>query len=85
VETRSLGRSGLKVSAISYGNWGGGNPTRIERLEYLTQVAIDYGITTFDTADSYGPQVAERWLGNALKAVRRGSVVICTKVYFPSL
>ena len=85
MESRCLGRSGLKLSAVSYGNWASGDPARIERSEQLVQVALDCGITTFDTADSYGPHVAECTLGNALKAVRRESVVICTKVYFPSV
>ena len=46
--------------------------------------ALDEGITTFDTADVYARTRAEEVLGRALQGIRRESVEICTKVYWPT-
>jgi aryl-alcohol dehydrogenase-like predicted oxidoreductase len=48
------------------------------------RAALDAGITTFDTADVYANTAAETVLGEALGGVRRESVEIMTKVYFPT-
>src|ERR1041384_5177289 len=80
---RSLGRSGLKVSEITCGNW----LSRVAESAACVQAALDAGITTFDTADIYGaPQygAAEEILGAALSGTRRESVQILTKVCLPS-
>jgi aryl-alcohol dehydrogenase-like predicted oxidoreductase len=84
VECRSLGRSGLKVSAITYGNWLPGLDPAAHRA--CVQAALDAGITVFDTADVYGNPdfgAGERALGEALADVRRELVVIATKVCLP--
>jgi aryl-alcohol dehydrogenase-like predicted oxidoreductase len=80
---RRLGRSGLKVSEISYGNW----LTHANQIDEPTAVAcvraaLDAGISTFDTADVYGSGAAEEVLGRALAGVPRESVEICTKVFY---
>ncbi len=49
-----------------------------------SRAALDAGITTFDTADVYALGAAERVLGQALKGVRRDSIEIFTKVYWPT-
>jgi aryl-alcohol dehydrogenase-like predicted oxidoreductase len=77
---RSLGRSGLKVSEIAYGSWISYTEGSAERI---ARAALEYGITTFDTADVYGGTRAEVVLGRALENVRRESVVISTKVFSP--
>jgi aryl-alcohol dehydrogenase-like predicted oxidoreductase len=75
---RRLGRTGLQVSAISYGSW----ISSTEGMAYeMACAALDAGITTFDTADMYGSTRAETILGAALKRVRRESVEISTKVW----
>ncbi|RCG17768.1 aldo/keto reductase [Sphaerisporangium album] len=75
---RTLGRSGLKVSEIAYGNW----INRSERAAaHVARTAHAHGITTFDTADVYGGTRAEVVLGVALSGIRRESVEICTKVH----
>jgi len=83
MEFRNLGSSGLKVSAIAYGNWLT-HGSQVEEAAGLACVrqALDEGITTFDTADVYANTAAETVLGKALEGVRRESVEICTKVYF---
>lgn len=85
MEFRRLGRSGLMVSEITYGNWITHGSQIDEAAAHATvHAALDVGITTFDTADVYAGTRAEEVLGRALKGVRRESVEICTKVYFPT-
>ncbi|MEU7836441.1 aldo/keto reductase family protein [Nonomuraea sp. NPDC052129] len=85
MEFRTLGRSGLKVSEISYGNWlTHGSQVEEDAAKQCVQAALDEGITTFDTADVYAGTKAESVLGRALKGVRRESLEIFTKVYWPT-
>jgi aryl-alcohol dehydrogenase-like predicted oxidoreductase len=83
VEFRNLGRSGLKVSEIAYGNWiTHGSQVEEEAAVACVRAALDAGITTFDTADVYAGTRAETVLGNALVGERRAGLEIFTKVYF---
>lgn len=85
MEFRHLGRSGLIVSEISYGNWiTHGSQVEEEAATACVRAALDAGITTFDTADVYAGTRAESVLGRALKGERRGGLEICTKVYWPT-
>ncbi|GAA3145126.1 aldo/keto reductase family protein [Nonomuraea salmonea] len=85
MEFRHLGRSGLMVSEISYGNWiTHGSQVEEDAAKQCVQAALDEGITTFDTADVYAGTKAEEVLGRALKGVRRESLEIFTKVYWPT-
>lgn len=82
---RYLGRSGLKVSEISYGNWiTHGGQIENEAAEACVRAALENGITTFDTADAYAATRAETVLGHALKGKRREKLEICTKVFWPT-
>jgi aryl-alcohol dehydrogenase-like predicted oxidoreductase len=85
MEYRHLGRSGLKVSEIAYGNWiTHGSQVEEEAAAACVHAALDAGVTTFDTADAYASGRAEEVLGRALSDVRRESVEIFTKVYWPT-
>jgi len=85
MEHRHLGRSGLKVSEIAYGNWiTHGSQVAEDAALACVAAALDEGITTFDTADVYAGTRAETVLGKALHGVRRESVEICTKVFWPT-
>ena len=85
VEYRQLGTSGLVVSRVSYGNsTTAGNQLDDSRSAECVHAALDAGITTFDTADGYSAGRAEEALGKALKAERRDSLVITSKVFFPT-
>ena len=85
MEHRHLGRSGLKVSEIAYGNWiTHGSQVEEDAARACVAAALDEGITTFDTADVYAGTRAEEVLGRALHGVRRESVEIATKVYWPT-
>jgi len=84
VEYRHLGRSGLKISEIAYGNWiTHGSQVEEEAAVACVRAALDAGITTFDTADVYAGGRAEEVLGRALTGVPRDSIEIFTKVYWP--
>ncbi|MEV5841552.1 aldo/keto reductase [Streptomyces sp. NPDC051985] len=89
--TRTLGRSGIRVSALGFGCWaiGGewqdpsGQPLgwgKVDDEESVRAIhrALDLGVTFFDTADTYGAGHSERVLGRAL-GKRRDDVVIATK------
>ncbi len=82
---RRLGSSGMKVSAISYGNWlTHGSQVETKLAKECVRAALDAGITTFDTADVYANGAAEKVLGKALKHERREGLEVMTKVYFPT-
>jgi aryl-alcohol dehydrogenase-like predicted oxidoreductase len=84
-EFRHLGRSGLEVSGIGYGNWfTHGSRVEEDAAKACVSAALDEGITTFDTADVYAGTKAEEVLGRALQGVRRESLEIFTKVYWPT-
>ncbi|HEY5114868.1 MAG TPA: aldo/keto reductase family protein [Nakamurella sp.] len=85
MEFRHLGRSGLKISEITYGNWlTHGSQVENDVATQCVRAALDSGITSFDTADVYAGGKAEEVLGNALKGERRESLEIFTKVYWPT-
>ncbi|HEY7596653.1 MAG TPA: aldo/keto reductase family protein [Actinophytocola sp.] len=85
MEFRRLGRSGLSVSEISYGNWiTHGSQVEEEQAQACVHAALDAGITTFDTADVYANTRAESVLGRALAGRRRESLEIFTKVFWPT-
>jgi aryl-alcohol dehydrogenase-like predicted oxidoreductase len=88
---RTLGRSGIRVSALGFGCWaiGGewqnteGQPLgwgKVDDDESVRAIrrALDLGVTFFDTADTYGAGHSERILGRAL-GKRRADVVVATK------
>ncbi|MCX4473253.1 aldo/keto reductase [Micromonospora sp. NBC_01655] len=90
VTTRTLGRSGIEVSALGMGCWAIGGPWAagvqplgwgaVDDDESVRAVrhALDLGVTLFDTADTYGAGHGERVLGRAL-AGHRDEAVIATK------
>ncbi|MCS6547524.1 aldo/keto reductase family protein [Curtobacterium flaccumfaciens pv. flaccumfaciens] len=85
MEFRYLGNSGLKISEITYGNWlTHGSQVENDVATQCVRSALDAGITTFDTADTYANTAAETVLGEALKGERRQSLEVFTKVYWPT-
>jgi aryl-alcohol dehydrogenase-like predicted oxidoreductase len=88
--TRTLGRSGIEVSALGLGTWAmggpffsgevslGWGPTDDAESERALRRAFDLGVTLYDTADAYGTGHAEELLGRVLAPVR-DQVVIATK------
>lgn len=85
MEIRNLGRSGLKISAVSYGNWlTHGSQVEEDAALACVRRALEEGITTFDTADVYANTAAETVLGKALAGERREGLEIFTKVFWPT-
>lgn len=85
MEIRNLGASGLRISAIAYGNWlTHGSQVEEDAALACVRQALDEGITTFDTADVYANTAAETVLGKALKGERREGLEIFTKVFWPT-
>lgn len=81
---RYLGNSGLKISEITYGNWiTHGSQIENDVAVKCVHAALEGGVTSFDTADAYANGRAEEILGTALKGIRRESVEVFTKVYWP--
>jgi aryl-alcohol dehydrogenase-like predicted oxidoreductase len=81
---RHLGKSGLVVSEIAFGNWiTHGSQVEEAQAHACVKAALEAGITTFDTADVYAGTRAEQVLGRALQGERREGLEIFTKVYWP--
>src|SRR5258708_6723904 len=90
MEYRLLGGSGFSVPAFSLGTaaCGGGNEfsrawgtTDVEEATRLVDIALEAGMTLFDSADVYSTGLAEEILGKAI-AGRRDKVLISTKATF---
>jgi aryl-alcohol dehydrogenase-like predicted oxidoreductase len=85
MQTRNLGRSGLKITELAYGNWiTHGSQVEEDAALACVRQALEVGITTFDTADVYAATRAESVLGKALAGERREGLEIFTKVYWPT-
>jgi aryl-alcohol dehydrogenase-like predicted oxidoreductase len=85
MQTRTLGHSGLKVSALGFGcmglNFAYGEALAKQDAIALLRQAYESGVTFFDTAEAYGPFTNEALVGEAL-APFRDQVVIATKFGF---
>ena len=85
MQKRTLGKSGLEVSALGLGcmglNFGYGPATERQQAITLIRKAYESGVTFFDTAECYGPFANEEVVGEALEPFRK-QVVIATKFGF---
>lgn len=85
MKKRTLGNSGLEVSALGLGcmglSFGYGNTVEKQDAINLIRAAYERGVTFFDTAEAYGPFTNEEILGEALEPFRK-DVVIATKFGF---
>ena len=82
MQKRTLGKTGLEVSALGFGCMGisqsYGRPSSREDGIAIIRAAVDRGVTFFDTAEVYGPYTNEDVVGEALEPVR-DQVAIATK------
>jgi aryl-alcohol dehydrogenase-like predicted oxidoreductase len=85
MQKRTLGKTGLDVSALGFGcmgiSFGYGRASTREDGVAIIRAAFDRGVTFFDTAEAYGPFTNEELVGEALGPVR-DQVVIATKFGF---
>lgn len=90
MEYRFLGRSGLRVSVLSFGTMTFGGSSGFEHAgkvqtkeaRQLVDICIDAGVNLFDTADVYSNGASEQILGAAIGKERRNKVLISTKAFF---
>lgn len=90
MQYRQLGRSGLKVSALTLGTMTFGGKGRFSFVGNTDQsgatrmvdIAIDAGVNLFDTSDVYSTGTSEEMVGEAIKG-KRGQVLVATKARFP--
>lgn len=85
MEYRKLGRTGLKVSALSLGAWltYGSSRVEFETAKDCIRTAIDHGVNFIDVADIYARGEAEKVVSQVMKDYKRSDLVISTKAYWP--
>ena len=84
MQSRNLGRTGLKVSLVAVVCNNFGRRCDVEATTSIVRAAIDEGINFFDTADMYGPGgLSEAYLGQAIEGLDRSQIVIATKFANP--
>ncbi len=88
MDYRRLGKSGLKVSALSFGSWVTfGNQVDVGAAQACLKAAYDAGVNFFDNAEAYAKGRSETIMGQALKTLgwRRDSYIVSSKVCFGSV
>jgi aryl-alcohol dehydrogenase-like predicted oxidoreductase len=83
METRNLGTSGLRVSAVGLGCNNFGGRIGLDESRAVVHKALDLGITLFDTADSYGNRGGSEEVLGQLLGERRRDIVLATKFGLP--
>src|ERR1041385_5058291 len=87
MEYRRLGKSGLKVSELSFGSWVTfGNQVDVDKAVDCMKASFDAGCNFFDNAEAYAKGQSEIVMGKALKKLgwRRDRYIISSKVFFGS-
>jgi len=85
MEYRNLGKSGLKVSALSYGSWVTfGSQVDVDAAADMMKIAYDAGVNFFDNAEAYAGGESEIIMGKALKKLgwKRSDLVLSTKIFW---
>jgi voltage-dependent potassium channel beta subunit len=85
MQYRHLGRSGLKVSALSYGSWVTfGDQIDTDQAAECMQIAYDHGVNFFDNAEAYAGGQSERMMGKIIqdKGWDRTNLVLSTKIFW---
>ncbi len=84
MESRLLGRTGVRVSVLALGTANFADPTSEEEAIRIVERAVDAGINLIDTGNSYASGESERYIGRALrKNGLRNRVLVATKVHYP--
>ncbi|PPD79581.1 hypothetical protein GOBAR_DD23482 [Gossypium barbadense] len=85
MQYKNLGRSGLKVSQLSYGAWVSfGNQLDVKEAKSLLQCCKDNGVNFFDNAEVYANGRAEEIMGQAIRELgwKRSDIVVSTKIFW---
>lgn len=84
MQYRTLGHSGLKLSAIGLGSWlTFGNSVEADTTQRCVLRAVELGVNFIDTANVYARGKAEETLAPVIAQLNRDEVVVATKVFFP--
>jgi voltage-dependent potassium channel beta subunit len=85
MEYRHLGKTGIRVSALSFGSWVTFHTQAdVDAAAEMMAAAYDAGVNFFDNAEAYARGKSEEVMGAALKKLqwRRGSYLVTTKIYW---
>lgn len=83
MQYNQLGKSGIRVSEISFGAWlTFSKQVGLQETKQLMHAAFDHGINFFDNAESYAHGEAETLMGQVLPDFRREDLVISTKIFW---
>lgn len=85
MEYRYLGRSGLKVSALSFGSWVTfGNQMSLDKATACMQAAYEAGVNFFDNAEVYANGQSEEIMGQVIQRQgwKRSDLVVSTKIFW---
>jgi len=83
---RRLGKSGIKISELSFGSWVTFGTQVDEKLAgELIKAAYDQGVNFFDCADVYADGKAEMLMGKAIQGIQRETLLISSKVFWPTM
>ncbi|XP_019180726.1 PREDICTED: probable voltage-gated potassium channel subunit beta isoform X2 [Ipomoea nil] len=85
MQYKNLGRSGLKVSQLSFGAWVTfGNQLDVKEAKSILQCCRDHGVNFFDNAEVYANGRAEEIMGQAIRELgwKRSDIVVSTKIFW---
>lgn len=83
MEYRTLGKSGIKLSELSFGSWLTlGEKTDLAATKELCRFALDHGINFFDNAEVYAEGASELLMGEAIRDFKREDLIVSTKIFF---
>lgn len=83
MDYRNLGRTGLKISELSFGAWlTFGSKLDLQGVRSCMRAAYDAGVNFFDNAEAYGEGAAELLMGEALRDFKREDLVVSTKLFW---
>lgn len=83
MEYRNLGKSGLKVSELSFGSWiTFGRQLDMDGVRSCMREAVDAGVNFFDNAEAYEEGLAELIMGEILREYKREELVLATKIFW---
>ena len=85
MEYRRMGKSGLQLSALSFGSWVTfGSQIQDKTSEQLMQIAYDNGVNFFDNAEAYASGKSEEIMGQILNKMNwdRSTFIVSSKVFW---
>lgn len=83
MQYNKLGKSGIRVSEISFGSWiTFGKQIGLNEIKALMHAAYDHGVNFFDNAEAYAHGEAEVLMGKAIKEFHREELVLSTKIFW---